>query len=93
MNERIYQKINSLPSTSGVYKFLDSDKEILYIGKAINLKRRVSSYFKDDLYDRPLVMKMIPLISDIEVIETNNEIEALVLESALIREFKPKFNE
>lgn len=92
MNERIYQKINTLPSTSGVYKFLDKNKNILYIGKAINLKKRVSSYFQNDLDDRPLVMKMIPLISDIEVIETNNEIEALVLESALIREFKPKFN-
>jgi len=92
VNERIYQKINTLPSTSGVYKFLDKNKNILYIGKAINLKKRVSSYFTNDLYDRPFIMKMIPLISDIEVIETNNEIEALVLESALIREFKPKFN-
>ena len=92
MNKRIYQKINTLPSTSGIYKFLDKDNNILYIGKAINLKRRVSSYFKDTLYDRPYIVKMLPFISDVEVIETNNEIEALVLESALVRKFKPKFN-
>lgn len=81
-----------LPLKPGVYKFYDKNGEILYIGKALNLKNRVNSYFNDTLYDRPYVKRMIPLIERVEVVETNNEIESLVLESALIKEFKPKYN-
>lgn len=81
-----------LPLKPGVYKFYDKNGKILYIGKALNLKNRVNSYFNDTLYDRPYVKKMIPLIERVEVVETNNEIESLVLESALIKDFKPKYN-
>ena len=76
----------------GVYKFLDKNKKVLYIGKAVNLKQRVSSYFNGNLEDRPWVAKMIPLVRDIETIVTENELEALVLESALIKKYKPKYN-
>jgi len=62
------------------------------IGKATNLRSRVKSYFSSDLYDRPRVKQMIPLISDVQIIETNNEIESLVLESVLIKEHKPFYN-
>ena len=64
----------------------------MYIGKALNLRNRVKSYFNDTLYDRPYVKKMIPLIQEVEIVETNNEIESLVLEAALIKELKPKYN-
>ena len=86
------QDLEILPLKPGVYKFYDKNGEILYIGKALNLKNRVNSYFNDTLYDRPYVKRMIPLIERVEVVETNNEIESLVLESALIKEFKPKYN-
>ncbi len=82
--------IDNLPITSGVYKFYDSNHQILYIGKANSLRSRVKSYFNDELCDRPYVKQMIPLIEDIEIIKTNNEIESLVLESALIKKYKPK---
>lgn len=88
-------KINQLellPLKPGVYKFYDKNNKILYIGKALNLRNRVKSYFNDTLYDRPYVKTMIPYIENIEVVETNNEIESLVLESALIKELKPKYN-
>jgi len=92
MNSVIKRKLNTLPDVSGVYKFLDEKGNILYIGKAINLKKRVYSYFHLDLIDRPRVKQMIPLVKDFEIIETNNEIEALVLESALIKKYLPSYN-
>ncbi len=85
-------KLEYLPQKTGVYKFYNKDGVIIYIGKALNLRNRVLSYFNSSLNDRPYVKKMIPLISDIKVVETNNEIESLVLESTLIKKFKPKFN-
>jgi len=85
-------EIDLLPLKPGVYKFYDKNKKLLYIGKALNLRNRVKSYFNDTLYDRPYVKKMIPLIETVEIVETNNEIESLVLEAALIKEFKPKYN-
>lgn len=84
--------IDKLPITSGVYKFLDKDGCILYIGKANNLKNRVKSYFNNELSDRPFVKRMIPHIDTVEIVRTNNEIESLVLESALIKKFTPKYN-
>jgi len=92
MNENIRIKLETLPNTVGIYKFLDKDKKILYVGKALNLKSRVSSYFRDSLVDRPKILPMIPLIDDIVVQEANNEIEALILESALVKELQPPFN-
>ncbi len=84
--------LEGIPTNTGVYKFYDKAGNILYVGKALNLKARVSSYFKDDHQDRPQIIKMIPLIYDIKTITTENEIESVVLESALIKKHKPKFN-
>ncbi len=84
--------VDKLPISFGVYKFYDSKRDILYVGKAINLRNRVKSYFNNDLLDRPYVKQMIPLINSIEFVKTNNEIESLVLESALIKKYKPKYN-
>ena len=92
MNNQIERKLSTLPDLPGVYKFLDKNQNILYIGKAINLRKRISSYFQKDIYDRPRIIQMLPLVDDVDIIETNNEIEALILESALIKEYQPQFN-
>lgn len=92
MNEKIKIKLETLPSSTGIYKFLDKNGNCLYVGKAVNLKSRVSSYFRDMHFDRPRIYQMIPLIDDIQIQETNNEIEALVLESALIKDIQPPYN-
>lgn len=84
--------VKEILNKPGIYKFLDKNKKILYVGKAVNLKQRIASYFNGDLNDRPWVAKMIPLVRDIETIVTENELEALVLESALIKKYKPKYN-
>lgn len=84
--------VKEILNKPGIYKFLDNKGVVLYIGKAQNLKQRVSSYFRGDLEDRPWIRKMMPLVKEIKTIETDNDIEALVLESALIKKYKPKYN-
>jgi excinuclease ABC subunit C len=84
--------LETLPKTTGIYKFLDKQGEVLYIGKALNLNNRVKSYFNQDIPDRPRIRQMMPYVTDLETIETNNEIESLVLEAALVKELKPKYN-
>lgn len=92
MNSTILKKLEALPHNPGVYRFLDDTGQILYIGKAVNLYNRVHSYFREDLNDRPWVRQMMPYVKDLQVTEVNNEIEALVLESALIKKYQPKYN-
>jgi len=82
--------LKKVPSTPGVYKFF-SKAEIIYIGKAKNLKKRVSSYFGNSYKDRKT--SQIRFLTDrIETFTTKNEVEALLLEQTLIKENKPKFN-
>lgn len=92
MNKSLKNKISILPKAPGIYKFYDSQGEILYIGKATNLRNRVASYFASDMYERPRIKQMLPLVEDVGVVETNNEVESLVLESALIKEHQPFYN-
>jgi excinuclease ABC subunit C len=80
---------NNFPKTSGVYFFKDAANLILYIGKAKNLKNRISSYFSSNDYK---VTELLKQAVDIEVITTNNEIEALFLEAQLIKQHQPIFN-
>lgn len=85
------KSVSRFPDQPGVYMMKDGDGSVIYIGKAMSLKKRVSSYFRAsglDLKTRVLVQ----IIRDIEFIITDSEIEALILESGLIRKHKPKFN-
>ncbi|MBN1618825.1 excinuclease ABC subunit UvrC [Candidatus Dojkabacteria bacterium] len=92
MDKSISEKLSKIPKETGVYKFFDKKNVILYVGKAINLKSRVSSYFSSDHLDRPWIAQMIPEIKNIETISTENEVESLILESNLIKKYRPKFN-
>ena len=83
--------LKNLPSTPGVYKMLDESRTILYIGKAGNLKKRVSSYFtksNKSIKNQRLINK----IKDIDYQITSNEQDALLLENNLIKEYRPKYN-
>ncbi len=82
--------IKKVPNTPGVYKFFNN-KEIIYIGKAKDLKKRVSSYFGKSFKDRK-TSKIKFLTDKVETFTTKNEVEALLLEQILIKENKPKFN-
>lgn len=80
-----------LPQTPGVYLMYDREDSIIYIGKAKNLKKRVKSYFTKN-QDSPKLTVMVPQIVRFEFIITDSEIEALILESHLIKKHKPKYN-
>ncbi|HEX9664838.1 MAG TPA: excinuclease ABC subunit UvrC, partial [Patescibacteria group bacterium] len=85
------QKLNNLPNKPGCYLFKNSTGAILYIGKAKNIKKRVKSYFQKKSLDYKTT-GLVSRIADIDLIVTDNELEALLLESKLIRENKPKYN-
>ena len=91
LNPTLKEKLNSLPSSPGVYQFRDSAGKLLYIGKAAVLKNRVKQYFQSKPVS-PMISAMIRKISDIELITTDNEVEALILEQNLIRTHKPRYN-
>lgn len=83
--------LNNIPTSPGVYKMLDKQKNIIYIGKANNLKKRVSSYFSKSNHSLKN-KRLISMIDDIDYQITSNEQDALLLENNLIKEFKPKYN-
>lgn len=91
MNERIKEKIKSLPRESGVYIMKNENGEIIYVGKAKVLKNRVSSYFQKS--QKPIkVQTMVSNISDFEYIITPSELDAFILENTLIKKHQPFFN-
>ncbi len=89
INQKAQDQINQLPSTTGVYYFL-AGKTIIYIGKAINIKERVKNHFLQPTYKDAI---FISQITDIHHSATGSEIEALLLESQLIKKHQPKFNQ
>jgi excinuclease ABC subunit C len=89
--ETIKEQLKLIPEKPGSYRFLDETGTIIYVGKAKNLSRRVKSYFNKK-HDSAKLRVMVPQIVKIEFIITNTETEALILESHLIKKFKPKYN-
>jgi excinuclease ABC subunit C len=84
--------ISNLPEKPGVYQFFDKENKILYVGKAKNLKKRVSSYFKKEHYENNKIRVLVNKINEIKYIVVNSEPDALLLENNLIKEYKPKYN-
>lgn len=91
MNKNLSEKLKLLPSLSGCYLYHDNKGEIIYIGKAKNLKNRVKSYF-NKTPDSAKLNVLVPQIANLEYIITNSEAEALILESHLIKKHQPKYN-
>ncbi|MDH5738267.1 MAG: GIY-YIG nuclease family protein, partial [Gammaproteobacteria bacterium] len=77
--------VSRLSQRPGIYRMLDAEGKVLYVGKAKNLKNRVGSYFRSTSLDSK-TMALVARISDIEVTVTNSEVEALLLEQSLIKE-------
>jgi excinuclease ABC subunit C len=90
-SDQVKKIVSGLPDEPGVYIMKDAAGSVVYIGKANSLKKRVSSYFqKRDLEIKTRVL--VKVVADIEYIATDSEIEALILESSLIKKHRPKFN-
>ena len=88
----IEQELKKLPDKPGVYIMHDAADEIIYVGKAVNLKNRVRQYFRPSHDEGPKKAKMVTQIRRFEYIITDSELEALVLECNLIKEHRPKYN-
>ncbi|MDF2502090.1 MAG: UvrABC system protein [Anaerosporomusa subterranea] len=91
-NLELSEKLSTLPDRPGVYLMKDAQGKIIYVGKAINLKNRVRSYFQSSRNHSPKVKSMVSRIADLETVITASEIEALILECNLIKKHHPRYN-
>jgi excinuclease ABC subunit C len=90
--EPLRQKLDNLPTDPGVYKFLDEDDSVLYVGKAKNLRNRVRTYFQQSRQRDGRIAVMVKKAADVDVIITDTEVEALILENNQIKELQPRYN-
>lgn len=91
MNKNLKGQISKLPNSPGIYKFFDKENRLLYVGKSIQLKKRVTSYFTSSMLG-PKTDLLVSKIRNIQYVKVFSEFEALLLESELIRTSKPFFN-
>lgn len=91
-SENIREALAVLPDKPGVYLMHDKDDKVIYVGKAVVLKNRVRSYFRNLASHTPKVRAMVAKIADIETIVTSSEVEALILECNLIKKYRPRYN-
>jgi len=92
MTFNIQEELKKLPDTPGVYLHKDEFGQIIYVGKAISLKRRVSSYFRQPEKHSPKTRELVKHIVEFEYINCGSELEALILECNLIKKYRPKYN-
>ena len=90
--DHLKEQVSLLPTTPGVYQFLDSSGRVIYVGKAINLRRRVGSYFVDSKKHSAKVKVLVSKVVEIKHIDTPSEHDALLLENSLIKTLKPRYN-
>ena len=85
-------KVRKFPTTPGVYLMKDTQGRVIYVGKAVNLKSRVSSYFTKAAAEDRRTAELVLEIHDVEFIETDSEVDALLLEARLVKDVQPRFN-
>ncbi|PRY14825.1 excinuclease ABC subunit C [Pontibacter ummariensis] len=90
-NEKLKEKISHLPHKPGIYKFFD-EKGIIYVGKAVDIRKRVSSYFNRSAQHNKKTLKLVSQIKDIEFTIVDTEADAFLLENNLIKQYQPKYN-
>src|SRR4051794_1651485 len=92
MEDRVKERLKSIPAKPGVYLFRDARGDVLYVGKAKSLRPRVRSYFQKTTDGRAQIVQLPGRVADIEVIVTGSEVEALHLEQNLVKRHRPPFN-
>jgi excinuclease ABC subunit C len=90
--KKIAKILSSTPCSPGVYQFFDISGELIYIGKAKNLKKRVSSYFNRNEYENGKIKALVSKINEIKFIEVDTESDALLLENNFIKKYQPRYN-
>ncbi len=91
-SSHIESVISTLPDSPGVYQFYDKENKLLYVGKAKSLKKRVVSYFRDDVNLNGKTTVMVRKIADIKILVVDSELDALLLENSLIKKHQPRYN-
>ncbi|MBM4161941.1 MAG: excinuclease ABC subunit C, partial [Ignavibacteria bacterium] len=86
------EKLDSLPTRPGVYQFKSAEGKVVYVGKAQNLRSRVRQYFQKSRAVDPKLDALVSKIADVELMVTDSEVEALILEANLVRRLKPRYN-
>lgn len=92
MSPSLIEKIANLPNGPGCYLYKDAEARVIYVGKAKNLRKRVSSYFQDKIGHPSRTLRLVSEVIDLELIETDSEVEALLVENSLIKDLQPRFN-
>ncbi|MEY2642116.1 MAG: UvrABC system protein, partial [Actinomycetota bacterium] len=82
----------SIPESPGSYQFKDDLGRVIYVGKATNLRQRLSNYFQDPVHLHPRTVQMVQTAASVEWVTVRNEVEALILEYSLIKQHRPRFN-
>ena len=91
-NARVEERLKRLPARPGCYIFKDKDGNVLYVGKAASLRNRVPSYFRSSRDLSPKIRAMVAQVDDFEYLTVGSEIEALITENQLVKNYKPKYN-
>lgn len=92
VSEQVQAQLGALPRKPGVYLMRDVGRTVIYVGKAVDLRSRVRSYFAPSAWDNPKVRAIVSEIADLEFIITDSELEALILEANLIKQHRPRYN-
>ncbi|MCK4316369.1 MAG: GIY-YIG nuclease family protein, partial [Anaerolineae bacterium] len=90
--DHIRTQIETMPRKPGVYLMHDAGGTVIYVGKAVDLRARVRSYFHTSAWENPKVRAIVSEIADLDFIVTDSELEALILEANLIKQHRPRYN-
>ena len=86
------EKVRTFPTTAGVYLMKDASGNVIYVGKAKNLRSRAGSYFSKEAANDARIRDWMPLVKDVDYIETSDAIAAVFTEARMIKDLRPKFN-
>ena len=92
LRQHLEKKLSNIPVGPGVYLFKNAEERVIYVGKAINLRNRVRSYFQASKTPHALTGEALRRVVDIDYIITDTEVEALILENTLIKKHQPRYN-
>src|SRR5438046_8859483 len=92
LDDAIKRRLQAVPGSTGISMFRDNRTQVIYVGKALRLRDRLRSYFTPGYAETARVSELIRRATDFEFVTTANEVEALVLENNLIKNYRPRFN-
>src|SRR5580698_7555070 len=90
--EELRKQVSEFPDAPGIYLFKNAFDTVLYVGKAVSIKKRVASYFNKNAQDSPKIRSLVTQVHHLEFVVTTDESQAFLLESNLIKRYRPRYN-